>query len=107
MQRGAYKITVVYQLMRALHSRCFELLMFVPLQIDDLLERRVDRWIRDFTTATHVLDVYVQKRVDKRKVFACQYMRIQDLQPNPDDVEMPITSALFGYLESNFYLRDM
>jgi hypothetical protein len=37
-------------------------------QIDDLYERRIDTWIRDFVGATHVLDVYRQKRVDKRKV---------------------------------------
>lgn len=40
------------------------------LQIDDLYERRIDTWIRDFVGATHVLDVYRQKRVDKRKVGA-------------------------------------
>jgi hypothetical protein len=40
------------------------------MQIDDLYERRIDTWIRDFVGATHVLDVYRQKRVDKRKVGA-------------------------------------
>lgn len=51
---------------------------FAP-QIDDLGERRVDRWIRDFPAATHVLDVYMQKRVDKRRIFASQYLRITEL----------------------------
>lgn len=54
------------------------------LQIDDLYERRVDTWIRDFAGATHVLDVYRQKRVDKRKVFASNYLRLKGL-----DVEAP------------------
>ena len=38
-----------------------------------------DTWIRDFTGATHVLDVYRQKRVDKRKVFASNYTQLRGL----------------------------
>ncbi|KAJ9522361.1 hypothetical protein QJQ45_008166 [Haematococcus lacustris] len=37
-------------------------------QIEDLSIQRVDTWIQEFSGATHVLDVYRQKRVDKRKV---------------------------------------
>jgi hypothetical protein len=48
-------------------------------QIDDLNERRVDTWIRDYPGATHILDVYKQKRVDKRKVFASHYTRLRNL----------------------------
>lgn len=48
-------------------------------QIDDLYERRVDTWIRDFAGASHVLDVYRQKRVDKRKVFASNYTHLRGL----------------------------
>lgn len=40
----------------------------------------MDTWIRDFAGATHVLDVYRQKRVDKRKVFASNYMRLRGLE---------------------------
>lgn len=49
------------------------------VQIDDLYERRVDTWIRDYAGATHVLDVYRQKRVDKRKVFTSNYTRLREL----------------------------
>ena len=35
--------------------------------------------IRDFSGATHVLDVYRQKRVDKRKVFASNYTHLRGL----------------------------
>ncbi len=45
----------------------------------DLLERRLDTWIRDFCAATHVLDVYTGHTVDKRKVFASQYLDLQRL----------------------------
>lgn len=39
------------------------------IQIQDLYERRVDAWIMDYPDATHVLDVYRGKRIDKRHVF--------------------------------------
>jgi hypothetical protein len=45
-------------------------LVHAIIRIEDLFERRVDTWIRDFPGATHVLDVYKGKRVDKRKVRA-------------------------------------
>ena len=54
-----------------------------PAQIDDLYERRVDTWIRDFAGASHVLDVYRQKRVDKRKVFASNYTHLRGLGGDP------------------------
>lgn len=41
----------------------------------DLHERRVDTWVRDFTGATHVLDVYRLQRVDKCKVRARPWAR--------------------------------
>lgn len=62
------------------------------LQIDDLYEKRVDTWIRDFAGATHVLDVYRQKRVDKRKVFASNYMRLKGLE-----AESPFDFGVPGY----------
>lgn len=54
-------------------------LVHAIIKIVDLYERRVDTWIRDFAGATHVLDVYKQKRVDKRKVFASNYTRLRAL----------------------------
>ncbi|PNH05767.1 hypothetical protein TSOC_007926 [Tetrabaena socialis] len=49
-------------------------------KIDDLHERRVDSWIRDYVGATHLLDVYRHKRVDKRKVFASDYTRLRGME---------------------------
>lgn len=40
----------------------------------------MDTWIRDYPAATHVLDVYTSKRVDKRKVFVSNYMRIKFIE---------------------------
>lgn len=40
----------------------------------------MDTWIRDYAGATHLLDVYRQKRVDKRKVFATNYTRLRGLE---------------------------
>ncbi|KAI8474663.1 MAG: hypothetical protein J3K34DRAFT_366046, partial [Monoraphidium minutum] len=45
-------------------------LVHALLRAEDLAERRVEAWIRDFPGASHVLDVYKGSRVDKRKVFA-------------------------------------
>jgi hypothetical protein len=57
-------------------------------QVDDLAERRVDTWIRDYAGATHLLDVYRQKRVDKRKVFASNYTRLRALDNDPLPAEL-------------------
>jgi hypothetical protein len=50
------------------------------LNVRDLLERRVDLWINNFPGATHLLDVYSNRRVDKRRAFPSQYTRLQHLQ---------------------------
>ena len=50
------------------------------LNVHDLLERRVDLWINNFPGATHLLDVYSNRRVDKRRAFPSQYTRLQHLQ---------------------------
>ena len=55
-------------------------LLHAILRISDLNERRVDTWIRDFAGATHVLDVYRNKRVDKRKVFASAYQSLSEIR---------------------------
>ncbi len=57
-------------------------------QIDDLHERRVDTWIRDYAGASHLLDVYRQKRVDKRKVFATNYTRLRGLEDVVEGVQL-------------------
>ncbi len=36
--------------------------------------------MRDFPGATHALDVYRHKRVDKRKVFHANYTRLRTMQ---------------------------
>lgn len=41
-------------------------LLQAVVQADDLMERRVETWLRDLQAATHLLDVYRNKRVDKR-----------------------------------------
>jgi hypothetical protein len=43
-------------------------IVHVLITADDLQARRVDTVIRDFAGATHLLDIYTGKRVDKRKV---------------------------------------
>jgi len=65
-------------------------LLHAIINIDDLYERRVDTWIRDFVGATHLLDVYKNKRVDKRKVFGSNYTRLRamDLLEGFDDIDM-------------------
>eukprot|EP00798_Chlamydomonas_sp_ICE-L_P011688 gene11688-34411_t len=58
-------------------------LIHAIIKLEDLNERRVDTWIRDFAGATHVLDVYRSKRVDKRKVFASNYLRLKGMDQQP------------------------
>lgn len=57
-----------------------DLLRLLPPQIEDLHHKRVDTWVRDFPGATHALDVYKQKRVDKRKVFHANYTRLRTME---------------------------
>ncbi|KAJ9518665.1 hypothetical protein QJQ45_018756, partial [Haematococcus lacustris] len=54
-------------------------LLHAIIKIEDLSERRLDSWIQSFPGATHVLDVYRQKRIDKRKVFSTSYTRLRAL----------------------------
>ncbi|KAL6760230.1 hypothetical protein V8C86DRAFT_1786336, partial [Haematococcus lacustris] len=75
-----------------------DLLHAIIKQIEDLSIQRVDTWIQEFSGATHVLDVYRQKRVDKRKVFATNYTRLRHLhvhahmptQPQPHDMQQEV-----------------
>ncbi|GAX73388.1 hypothetical protein CEUSTIGMA_g841.t1 [Chlamydomonas eustigma] len=71
-----------------------EEVMHAIIEIGNLSQRRVDTWIRDFSRGTHVLDVYSQKRVDKRKVFASNYTRLNGLNvPASSSVGMPASSG--------------
>lgn len=73
-------------------------LLHAIIKIEDLSIQRVDTWIQEFSGATHVLDVYRQKRVDKRKVFATNYTRLRHLhvhahtptQPQPLDMQQEV-----------------
>lgn len=42
----------------------------------DLWERRLEAWLRDMPGATHVLDVAKGRRVDKRRVFVSNHVRL-------------------------------
>lgn len=64
------------------------------MQIDDLYERRVDTWIRDYAGATHVLDVYRQKRVDKRKVFTSNYTRLRELPTGETNAQALLMASM-------------
>eukprot|EP00798_Chlamydomonas_sp_ICE-L_P031814 gene31814-7016_t len=70
-------------------------LIHAIIKVRDFKERRVDTWIRDFAGATHVLDVYRSKRVDKRKVFASNYLRLKGM-----DQEAPAQNSASGDVES-------
>lgn len=69
-------------------------LIHAILDSKDLQERRVDTWIRDFVGATHVLDVYRQKRVDKRKVFASHYTKPRVLEAINEIVPVDVSTAI-------------
>ncbi|GLC44187.1 hypothetical protein PLESTM_001565000 [Pleodorina starrii] len=71
-------------------------LIHAIIKIDDLHERRVDTWIRDYAGATHLLDVYRQKRVDKRKVFATNYTRLRGLEVGGE--QLPLGMGPPGYM---------
>ncbi|KAJ9532288.1 hypothetical protein QJQ45_010408 [Haematococcus lacustris] len=49
-----------------------------PQELGD--RSRVATMLRDLPGATHLLDVYTSKRIDKRKVFPSSYMHLRQLQ---------------------------
>jgi len=75
-------------------------LIHAIINIDDLHERRVDTWIRDFAGATHVLDVYRHRRVDKRKVFTSNYTRLKGLDSAPPPFPEGATDYAMAGLEA-------
>lgn len=56
-------------------------LLHALIDASDLAERRVETWVRDFPGASHVLDVYRNKRVDKRSLFSSAYTRLRAMDP--------------------------
>ncbi|PNW74638.1 hypothetical protein CHLRE_12g489150v5 [Chlamydomonas reinhardtii] len=73
-------------------------LVHAIIKIDDLHERRVDTWIRDYAGATHLLDVYRCKRVDKRKVFATNYTRLRGLEAGDVPPQPPFAMTPGGFM---------
>ncbi|KAG2446074.1 hypothetical protein HXX76_000674 [Chlamydomonas incerta] len=73
-------------------------LVHAIIKIDDLHERRVDTWIRDYAGATHLLDVYRCKRVDKRKVFATNYTRLRGLEVGDVPPPPPFAMTPGGFM---------
>lgn len=55
-------------------------LVHIAISKEDLQMRKLDTWIRDLPAALHVLDIYTQKRVDKRKVFHSNYHRMRQFE---------------------------
>jgi hypothetical protein len=55
------------------------------LDADDLVEHCVDHWINQFPGATHLVDAYSGRRLDKRRAFPSQYTRLKHLQ----DIQCP------------------
>jgi hypothetical protein len=53
-----------------------EELAHVVLGAPLLRQRRADWWLRSLPGATHVLDVYTNSRVDKRRVLESDYVRV-------------------------------
>lgn len=57
-------------------------LLQAVVQIDDLLERRLETWLRDLQDVTHVLDVYRNKLQDKRVLLGLNnFTRLRAMDP--------------------------
>ena len=54
----------------------------VVLPPEDLAERRLEAWLRDYSSASHVLDVYSAARVEKRRLLASPYVRLRAMKPD-------------------------
>lgn len=52
------------------------------VKMEDLMERRVETWLRDMQAATHLLDVYRNKLLDKRVVLGLdKFTRLRAMDP--------------------------
>lgn len=51
------------------------------VSLEQLAERRLEAWLRDLSDATHVLDVYTNRRVDKRRVCSSSVARLRAMDP--------------------------
>jgi hypothetical protein len=57
-------------------------LLQAVINIEDLMERRVETWLRDVQGATHVLDVYRNKRTDKGSLLGLdRFTRLRAMDP--------------------------
>lgn len=57
-------------------------LLQAAVNTEDLTERRVETWLRDMSSATHVLDVYRNKLQDKRELLGLdKFMRLRAMDP--------------------------
>jgi len=57
-------------------------LLHAVVKMDDLMERRVETWLRDLQSATHVLDVYRNKLVDKHTLLGMnKFTRLRAMDP--------------------------
>lgn len=57
-------------------------LLQAAVKTEDLMERRAETWLRDMEAATHVLDVYRNKLVDKRVLLGLdKFTRLRAMDP--------------------------
>jgi hypothetical protein len=57
-------------------------MLLAVLSVDDLQQRRLETWLRDLGAATHVLDVYRNRRTDKRVVLGShKFTRLRVMDP--------------------------
>jgi len=72
-------------------------IVHVLMTAQDLHMRRADTVVRDLPGATHLLDLYSCKRVDKRKIFATNYTHLKKLE----HVAEPAVGVTFSNGSSN------
>ena len=57
-------------------------LLQAAVKTEDLMERRVETWLRDMEAATHVLDAYRNRLVDKRVLLGLdKFTRLRAMDP--------------------------
>lgn len=64
------------------HQQRIYCLLQAAVKTEDLMARRVETWLRDLEGATHVLDVYRNKLVDKRVLLGLdKFTRLRAMDP--------------------------
>jgi hypothetical protein len=57
-------------------------LLQAVVKTEDLMERRVETWLRDMQAATHVLDVYRNRLLDKQALLGLnKFTRLRAMDP--------------------------